>query len=193
MGCDIHMYSEELTEDGWKALDPWKTYKNDDGSPYLSVDYNKMVYSSRNYSLFCMLAEVRGSEHALFDIKGFPNDTCDEIAKCFEEWGEDAHTPSYITAEEITKFLEGEPLWPYCGFLKKKDIAELMYGIENNDPDWDVIERYEPHKYRNPQGTEDDFIEYTVDAPIKYSVGNVFEEILGKIPETGRVVFWFDN
>lgn len=83
MGCDIHMFIEGKL----KGEDEWTLINQPD------VD--------RWYSLFGKLAGVRGSQEPIVEPKGFPTDASKATRAVYEYWGPDAHTPSFLTWEEI--------------------------------------------------------------------------------------------
>jgi hypothetical protein len=185
MGCDIHLYREELVDGKWKALDEWIKDPESKGQ-VLYVPWEKQIYSSRNYTLFGMLAGVRSSNPSMFEVHGFPCDASKEVDDCFESWKEDAHSASYITYKDIAEFLETKPTYLDDFYMKQSDYDELQHSIDDGDPDWDILDREKDYD-------DDDGERFDVEVPIKYVVGNFFEDILGNIHENGRIVFWFDN
>ena len=109
MGCDIHVYLEKYTSvngvNKWVNVDHWQI------NPNFGVDENEREYEliafywGRNYDLFSILAEVRGSYDPIDDPRGLPEDVTDATQKEFERWGRDAHTPSYYTLKELKDYL----------------------------------------------------------------------------------------
>ena len=109
MGCDIHVYLEKYTsvngENKWVNVDHWQL------NPAFGSDENEREYEliafywGRNYDLFSILAEVRGSYDPIDDPRGLPEDVTDATRKEFERWGRDAHTPSYYTLKELKDYL----------------------------------------------------------------------------------------
>jgi hypothetical protein len=105
MGCDIHLYVERRTDSGWEHVpdhsDDWRDTAN--------------WYSTRNYNLFAILADVRNG-HGFAGIKtgdgfipidyprGLPADVSTKVdAECVE-WGIDGHSHSHLTIAEILAF-----------------------------------------------------------------------------------------
>lgn len=85
MGCDIHCHSEVKIAGVWHHLN--------------EIDVN------RNYRLFSMLAGVRLHPDVpqQFPVRGIPDDATVVTRMQFDSWGDDAHTPSWISAEEVRK------------------------------------------------------------------------------------------
>lgn len=63
--------------------------------------YDRDIYDSRNYELFGILAGVRGSRIPISYPKGLPIDVSNEVLKYHDSWGEDAHSASWLTFDEI--------------------------------------------------------------------------------------------
>jgi hypothetical protein len=109
MGCDIHVYLEKYTsvngEYKWVNVDHWQL-NPDFGSHENEREYDLIpFYWGRNYDLFSILAEVRGSYDPIDDPRGLPEDVTDATRKEFERWGQDAHTPSHYTLKELKDYL----------------------------------------------------------------------------------------
>lgn len=81
MGCDIHVHTEVKINGKWEHV----------GNPNVS----------RNYQLFAKMAGVRGDEPAIVEPRGFPPDASFLTRFDYEHDGSDAHTPSWLTGEEI--------------------------------------------------------------------------------------------
>lgn len=88
-----------------------------DQKPALELDYEDRFYSGRNYRLFELLAGVRGDpEEAFWEDRGFPEDASNEVREDYEEWGVDAHTPSWQTLDELTAQDWVEPFTDSTGY-----------------------------------------------------------------------------
>lgn len=85
MGCDIHLHTEV------KIRGEWFHY----GVPDVA----------RNYQVFAKMAGVRnsGDIEPLALPRGMPHDTTLVTRLDFNFWGSDAHSASWLSAEEITK------------------------------------------------------------------------------------------
>ena len=83
MGCDIHCHSEVKIAGVWHHLN--------------EIDVN------RDYYLFSRLADVRQQLDTpqQYPVRGFPNDATLITRLDYESQGDDAHTPSWISAEEV--------------------------------------------------------------------------------------------
>ena len=71
---------------------------------------NKYVYDfetdvDRIYALFGALAGVRGP-FCLYKQRGLPKDISPEVLAEYQSWGDDAHTPSWLTINEFRKCLD---------------------------------------------------------------------------------------
>jgi len=89
MGCDIHAFVEE------------KIGTSDKYYCYMQL------FLERDYTLFALLADVRNySQKPLIPIsspKGLPDNLSWVVNKAHGEWGEDAHSETYLDYEEIGK------------------------------------------------------------------------------------------
>jgi len=100
MGCDIHIYIEVKTVNGWELY----SHPN----------------VSRDYGLFTKMAGVRnyfeGEITPISEPRGLPEDASFLVKKSFENWDIDAHSASYLTSEEIIEledFVKGRGKFPY--------------------------------------------------------------------------------
>jgi len=87
VGCDIHVHVEI------KIKGEWHHYNHPD------VD--------RNYQLFGRMAGVRGTDEPIAELRGLPQDVTKATA--FDRqvhWGSDAHSVSWLTAEEVGQLEE---------------------------------------------------------------------------------------
>lgn len=96
MGCDIHAYSETRRNGKWEADHGHLASKDEDD--WISLP---SVGNGRDYWLFTTLAGVRGEEEWSFNDRGFPIDASDPVRAIYEQWGSDAHTPSYLNMAEL--------------------------------------------------------------------------------------------
>lgn len=106
MGCDIHLKVEIQAESGeWhraedvipnKYYEPGEIYANN--TPETRDEW----YHGRNYSLFSVLAGVRGYGLPIREPRGIPKDACLETKDEFKAWEGDAHTPHWYSLRELT-------------------------------------------------------------------------------------------
>lgn len=87
MGTSINIHFEI------KVSGKWEHYS----SPYLN----------RNYNMFGWLAGVRLPENQEIEVKGLPTDI--SVVTLIDWENAEGHTPSYLTAEEITNWLKEFP------------------------------------------------------------------------------------
>ncbi len=125
MGCDIHFYvekwsDEEVTEGPidisdkrdslisnvlklereyrWISVDKW--YR-DEG---YWTNYGNSFYSGRNYDLFAKLADVRNYANNIEPLdqpRGIPEDASYAYKLMVKEMGNDGHSHSYFTLDEL--------------------------------------------------------------------------------------------
>lgn len=129
MGCDIHFFVErystdrnykgprdvsELREESiqaileeeqvvprWITCDEWE-YEEEEGEySYWSVPYEKKFYRGRNYSLFSILADVRGGLEPIAEPRGIPDDASYAYKIEAKQMEGDGHSHSYFTLEEL--------------------------------------------------------------------------------------------
>jgi hypothetical protein len=86
MGCDIHLYIEVLTENGWELY----------SHPHIK----------RDYELFAKMAGVRnylGSIEPIAEPRGLPNDISYLVRKSAEYWDSGGHSHSWLSSKEISE------------------------------------------------------------------------------------------
>ena len=147
MGCDIHFHTEV------KINNKWEHYN----SPNVS----------RNYPLFALLANVRnnGSITPISNPRGLPDDVSFLTKFISDKDGNDGHSHSYVTSEEINLVEE----------FVKKQIQEGWFGeYGKRKVDWpeDIWGYFLGNGWA-------DFNNYSDERP-----DNV---------QDVRFVFWFDN
>ena len=145
MGCDIHMYREQLVDNKWTSMDEWTTRERrerDDPERLVEnwkasiryetqLDYNMR----RNYSFFGYIHEGVRAEHPLgFAIpgKGVPGDVSRLVQEEIDGWKQDMHSISWLTVEEIKTALtnllvSGEPIKEYI----IPDLSYLLNEIQD--------------------------------------------------------------
>jgi len=195
MGCDIHMYIEKKDKTSTASAGDWIPAQG-----FMKVDDDRVDvpypdrFNDRDYLLFGMLAGVRDSSNQIFTPKGFPDDASKEVRTVFEEWGRDAHTPSYLTLAELngipwdTKMIEITRMFP------EKDLIKFKKSVESGKPDYGIITMW--CGMTNSPGWVSD----TIEVPIKYQFQRFHEFVFWlrsydyRCDENEiRIVFWFDN
>lgn len=126
MGCDVHFYVEVKKDGAWQSADRWKNQADAGENAYYDVDYDERFYTSRNYNLFAILADVRNGYgfagittgegfKPIDEPRGVPNDASNEYKAIVKQWDGDGHSHSYFTVAELlaydwtqkTKFQDG--------------------------------------------------------------------------------------
>jgi hypothetical protein len=195
MGCDIHIFSETKIEGKWVCNEPFEVQDVGTEDEYIDVPYDQQFYSGRDYDLFGVLAGVRHDSLQEFEVKGFPDDASPEIKRKFTSWDCDAHTPSYITLEELKSFLETVKCRTFkiSGMMKADQLPKLQEALSTNDPDW--IDHLYPYC---GWSTVEGYVNFEVDVPFEGMLGDTLKNWVVKLEAIDiigdkRVVFWFDN
>jgi hypothetical protein len=197
MGCDIHLFSEKKKsvngEDKWVNADYWSI------NPYFGEDDSEAelelvsIYSDRNYDLFNILAEVRGSGPSISQPRGLPNDVSSIVKKESDRWDGDGHSHSYFTLAELKEYYKNNSHTFHNGFLSKRQIKEL--DEDNHTP-------YNWSEWSNP---DLEYREWKEESSLKRLVDRVDvrmrkefwvsenDEDTSKFDDKFRIVFWFDN
>ena len=129
MGCDIHVYLEKYTsvngENKWVNVDHWQI------NPHFGILENESEYDhvpfywGRNYDLFSILAEIRGSMDPIDDPRGLPEDVTETTRKEYES-GDMVHTASYYTLKELKDYL-------YNNSDNEEVVENLKYFVDCMD------------------------------------------------------------
>lgn len=94
MGCDIHIYTERKSADGYKRVEGVKFTEGPDPFDWRSYGMFGFLAGVRNYSDVTPIAELRGA----------PDDMSAETASDYEAWFGDAHSASWLAVTELTAF-----------------------------------------------------------------------------------------
>ena len=145
MGCDIHLYAEKRQEGKWVTADKWTDnpdYPEDSKNPkwvdggWSGKGSNDRFYTDgRNYNLFCALAHVRewhfeGKPPVIAELKGMPEDCCEETKMERESWGSDGHSDSWLTLKELEDF-DWSSYGTTCDDFKNEVIPKMKALAEN--------------------------------------------------------------
>ena len=172
MGCDIHMHIEyfdtrhKQDEREWSCADWFRLNKYYGKRGELKYNYVP-VWKERCYDLFAILADVRNYNNieSISPPRGLPLDVSKEVLKDYRDWGDNAHSASYLTLQELIDFV-----------YNKNDTssdATFQYGIYYLTL---LINEIKDH-------VESDGFIYNCDR-VEFS-RNSFNDV--------RIVFWFDN
>jgi hypothetical protein len=86
MGCDIHLHVEVKIDDQW-------------------FHYNH-IDMGRNYKVFGHMAGVRCHIDPITYPKGLPDDISAVTKIDVQHWGQDAHTHSWLSSEEVSELTD---------------------------------------------------------------------------------------
>lgn len=115
MGCDIHIYTEHKLGPKWicgQASTEVQEGEEEDNTPFCLDDFKgsrKYGHGGRDYSFFGFLADVRRYVPHHFEPKGQPDDLSLTLEDLLSQWGEDAHSASFITLREMEEKLHQVP------------------------------------------------------------------------------------
>ncbi len=165
MGCDIHTHLEIKIDGKW----------HHDSSPSIS----------RNYDLFAKMAGVRAYGNSIVPIskpRGTPQDISAVTALDLESWNGDAHSNSWLNADEIKEIIDYhvKSACDIPDYIPEEQVSKYIYEKGNTD----ATIRRNAYDIRSSWGYVhghhlSDFKEYKEELPSK------LEDI--------RLVFWFDN
>ena len=159
MGCDIHIWAERKTSYGHKAVTDTKF--TDGPAPF---DW-------RSYGMFGFLAGVRNYSDVppISEPRGFPDDMSPEAVDELDAWDTDAHTPSWLTVEELAAFDYDQP------------VEDRRITVQVAPNAWNGAGTAEPGGGKMTTWRE--------------FLGKAFMDDLEKLKASGadRIVFWFDN
>jgi len=109
MGCDIHIFLERYIDGEWECVDTFPTvvvdryFSSSELKESALRDYMHHNITDRNYKLFSAIAGVRkqSSTEQSRVPRGFPQDASKPVKRIFNEWGVDAHSASWLFADEF--------------------------------------------------------------------------------------------
>lgn len=134
MGCDIHLtveYRDPVTR-AWRNDELRE--QTDYEEKYLSNgEYDQRYYTSRNYDLFAILANVRngygfaGSDTGdgfvpIASPRGVPDDATDIYRQWVDQWSGDGHSHSWFTVAELMAY-DWTQTAKHRGYVGYKDLA----------------------------------------------------------------------
>ena len=209
MGTDIYLYAEIKKNNGWHHLggveENPEYYPEDEPNAQLLKPVE--FYSTRNYNLFGILADVRNPNGRTFDNqkfevisppRGLPKDLSPEIQNWLKDWEweddeeSDVSSPSWLLLSELLQFDWHNKVMRYEAMVDAR-VAHLF-------------EDEKPFPYRQwPEGIEISYSQYHRDgvtvrwaSTYAESVGKDFMDLLNDLRQHGepsqiRLVFWFGH
>lgn len=215
MGADIHMYLEKKIGGNWISTAP--ITKDNDG--WYEVSRENRIYYDRNYLLFSVLAGVREPLPGVwqkYKEKGFPDDADPLLCKLYEQWGVDAHTPSYLTLKDLH-----EVDWTKTGVIVSYDVTERQKNIyeyfknkalTEKPGESYLIDYFMYSTIKDPWMSVLEYVMKPEQTPVLtriyalvplYLICDEFYEVILKLEKMAsienlthdeiRLVFWFDN
>ncbi len=184
MAADIHLWIERYVENTWSFACPYSSRAEDGRVEFESP------YHGRNYSLFAALADVRngtgeaGYVEPVSIPRGLPYDVSDVGLRIAEQWADDGHSHSWLTANELLG-LDWERPVEFTGFTSSEAAAQLEAG--GPPPELWVLDAC---------GRLTERVRFEV--PLREVCPEFVEDFLPRLLNYGeatdvRVVFFFDN
>lgn len=104
MGCDIHSYAERKSADKYELI----TERLFDVGDFATPE----PFSWRSYGTFAFLAGVRNYSDVtpISELRGWPADASVGAQEDYERWSGDAHSPSWLSVEELSAFDYGKQM-----------------------------------------------------------------------------------
>lgn len=153
MGADIHTYAERKTQNNYERID------------------GITPFDWRSYGMFGFLADVRNYSDVtpISQARGLPVDVSPAVFEAYEGWSLDAHSPSWLSVDELARFNYDQP------------IEDRRITIQLAENFWSGAGTAEPGG-----GKLTTYREF---------LGEAFFADLEKLKAVGadRIVFWFDN
>ena len=205
MGCDIHVYVEELaTTNGvtaWNNIDFYRKNRyfvegNTDGEK----EWNHFsCFMGRDYSLFAVLADVRNYADVtpIAPPRGLPKDVSDVTREASDRYGIDGHSHSWFTLKELFEAEAKYRVTKETGLITPAQAEALKRGVLPEDwcqgssdktmvrAEWDM-----------PFTGLTNLIDAVVlrCEPYMAAMGYSAKEIRERFNlDRFRIVFWFDN
>lgn len=94
MGCDIHIWAERKTVDGYAPVEDVQFAEGPAPFDWRSYGMYGFFADVRNYSAVPPIAERRG----------IPEDVSTTVAEDYEHWDMDAHSASWLSVDELAAF-----------------------------------------------------------------------------------------
>ncbi len=100
MGCDIHIWAERKTANGYEAV-----------TDVLFAE-GSAPFDWRAYGMYGFLADVRNYSDVppLAEQRGFPNDASSVAADDYDAWFSEAHSASWLSVAELAAFDYDNPV-----------------------------------------------------------------------------------
>ncbi len=195
MGCDIHLYTEQLTTvDGQKVWRNVDLYEFD----YYDNKYDvESVYENRSYDCFASLANVRNYDHIepLSDPRGLPSDIHERTKIHADKWDGDGHSHSHCTLQELYEYQAKFPSRKQSGMVSVEQ-AEII-DAEGAPDEWCQMTNAQGYVLREwiRDGSPVDALVRAVEVRAKKL--NYMQYCEGRVPKDRarefRIVFFFDN
>ncbi len=214
MGCDIHIYVEKNTKNGWEAIE--RAPIDQDWNPGDEPVLEGFLYDCRDYTFFSILADVRNYDglKPISHPRDIPKDLSVKVYEKFLVWQEDAHSCSWYSFKELIDYDWDSHIIEYKGYLTphmykvmKESEYDDVYPIEqlsltdsivvSNSKMQEIIAINLIPKSNSQYYTYCEFTKTHRDKA-KYFLDNLNsfiqnENIQYQELEDYRVVFWFDN
>ncbi len=160
MGCDIHMFIE---------------YKKPDDNHWRS--HGKEIRGTRNYSIFAILASVRGEGN---QAKGYPNDCGIEADDAFYIYIDDNPTieswERTVTTEKANKWVLSGSSW------FKPDNQHYVSDPDSHTPSWATVDELQEAIDKDTWNNNECY--KAILCTMKFFESEGYKS---------RLIYWFDN
>ena len=223
MGCDIHIFAEKKVHNNWVKIG--NVFPNSYYDPNECVsEYNSELtdspYQGRNYDLFSVLADVRNGRGfagvktgegfvPISAPKGLPEDISQEVKVLSDDWGDDGHSHSFFTLEELQSY-DWNQITVRQGVITYNEFDKLKTDSNSQPSSWCgwisgnrvvVLEEDEisPEKIQElTLSGKEIYVLYRWVSSYKQCCLSFYEKTLPYLQNLGssqevRIVFWFDN
>jgi len=113
--------------DAWKVHPGHKTYEEDYGDDEKHTSLLDIQAAGRNYTIFGLLSDVRGSGRMCQD-KGLPDDLSPEVLAEWQRWEGDAHSPNNCSIEALKSVLAAAEVEYKKERLEELEFFKEMFG-----------------------------------------------------------------
>lgn len=173
MGCDIHMFVEIRNP----STGAWEFVPAEGNAPQDDWDRKNNRWSwfgGRNYTLFGILADVRGSSWPpISEPRGIPEDASLEYLSVAYPWKLDGHSHSWLTVAEIDAYNWGQTR------LHKEVVSAPLYALRRAGKEWLHMWIALPNMSRQQEISHEQMEQY---------LGSChFQDLLSEMKEQGKM------
>ena len=152
MGCDEHMYVERWRKTEWIHVNPpqddfWGQFSK--AEPELVTFAHAFIedpiptnlnfwHFGRDYRAYGYLAGVRVKTLEFKQPAGFPKDASKKVREEFLSWGQDAHTPTFYTLQELENYTKSISEFPSLRRIRNL-VVQMKKTAKNYSLSHDLV------------------------------------------------------